>query len=72
VWDACAARSPKVAVLTGVSVASAVPIALAAGRGQTSLGLALLAVLFVVLNFALVVRQRSLSPLSRWPPHRHR
>ncbi len=56
----------KVAVLTGLSVASAVPIALAAGRGladlgPVALGVALSSVLFLVLNFAIVVRQRSLT-----------
>ncbi|MCI2420877.1 hypothetical protein MOQ72_25845 [Saccharopolyspora sp. K220] len=56
----------RVAVLTGLSVASAVPIALVAGRGQVNLGLivvavALLSALFLLLNFALVVRHRSLT-----------
>lgn len=56
----------KVAILTGLSVVSAVPIALAAGHRPTSLGpillgVVLLSVLFLVLDFALVVRQRSLT-----------
>jgi fluoroquinolone transport system permease protein len=56
----------KVAILTGLSVVSAVPIALAAGHGPASLGpvllgVVLLAALFLVLDFALVVRQRSLT-----------
>jgi fluoroquinolone transport system permease protein len=56
----------KVAVLTGLSVASAVPIALAAGRGHADLGPVLLgvvtlSVLFLVLDFALVVGQRTLT-----------
>lgn len=55
----------KIAILTGLSVASAVPVVLAAGRGHTDLvmallGVALLAVLFLVLCFVLVVRHRSL------------
>jgi fluoroquinolone transport system permease protein len=53
----------KIAVLTGLSVASAVPIALAAGLslGAALPGVALLSVLFVVLCFALVVRHRTLT-----------
>jgi fluoroquinolone transport system permease protein len=56
----------KVATLTGLSIGSAVPIALAAGRGPSHLGsvvlaVGLLSVLFLVLNFALVVRHRSLT-----------
>jgi fluoroquinolone transport system permease protein len=53
----------KVAILTGLSVASAVPIALAAGVNlvMALLGVVLLAVLFLVLDFALVIRQRSLT-----------
>lgn len=53
----------KVANLTGLSVLSAVPIVLA-GHGQlvmSLLGVAMLSVLFLVLNFALVVRHRSLT-----------
>lgn len=54
----------KVATLTVLSVVSAVPIALAAGLANpvmALLGVALLSVLFLVLNFAVVVRQRSLT-----------
>lgn len=53
----------KVAILTGLSMLSAVPIAIAAGMNLTMalLGVALLSVLFLVLDFALVVRQRSLT-----------
>lgn len=56
----------KVAALTAVSVASAIPIGLAAARGSASLGAALLAVALVsvfilTLSFALVVRHRSLT-----------
>jgi hypothetical protein len=53
----------KIASLTGLSVASAVPIALAAGLnlGTALLGVGLLSVLFLVLCFALVVRQPSLT-----------
>jgi fluoroquinolone transport system permease protein len=53
----------KVAVLTGLSVASAVPIALAAGVNllMALLGVALLSVLFLVLNFALVIRHRTVT-----------
>jgi fluoroquinolone transport system permease protein len=56
----------KITVLTGLSVLSAVPIALAAGRGHTDLattlsGVAVLAVLFLALNAALVVRRSSLT-----------
>ncbi|MFC4857776.1 hypothetical protein [Actinophytocola glycyrrhizae] len=53
----------KVAGLTGLSVVSAVPIALAAGVPVATalVGVALLAVLFLTLGFALVVRHRSLT-----------
>lgn len=53
----------KVTALTGLSVAAAVPVALAAGVALVPalLGVALLSVLFLVLCFALVVRQRSLT-----------
>jgi fluoroquinolone transport system permease protein len=53
----------KIAVLTGLSVLSAVPIALAAGVDlvMALLGVAVLAVLFLALNFALVVRHRTLT-----------
>jgi fluoroquinolone transport system permease protein len=53
----------KIASLTGLSVLSAVPIALAAGMdlGMALLGVAVLAVLFLALCFALVVRQPSLT-----------
>ena len=56
----------KVVTLTALSAGSAIPIAIASGRGHTQVGLVLLAVvllsgLFLVLNFALVVRHRSLT-----------
>lgn len=53
----------KVASLTGLSVVSAVPIALAArvNLAAAVLGVALLSVLFLALNFALVIRHRSLT-----------
>jgi fluoroquinolone transport system permease protein len=56
----------KVATLTGLSLGSAIPITLVAGRGQANLGLALLAVallsvLFLVVSFALVVRHRTIT-----------
>lgn len=56
----------KVAVLTGLSVVSSVPIALAAGRGLAGLGsvvvgVASLSMVFLVVDFALVIRQRSLT-----------
>jgi len=65
----------KVTCLTGLSVVSAVPIALAAGvnLAMALVGVALLAVLFLTLSFALVVRHRSLTgfltiaPLSLAP-----
>lgn len=53
----------KIAILTGLSVLSAVPIALAARANiaMVLLGVTLLSVLFLSLNFALVVRHRSLT-----------
>lgn len=53
----------KLAALTGLSVVSAVPIALAAGLDlATALpGVALLAVLFLAVSFAVVVRRPSLT-----------
>ncbi|HEU5470616.1 MAG TPA: hypothetical protein VFV67_08180 [Actinophytocola sp.] len=56
----------KVASLTGLSVGSAIPITLAAGRGQANLGLVLTAVgltsvLVLLLNFALVVRHHTIT-----------
>lgn len=53
----------KVGVLTGLSVVSAIPIALAAGVHLASAlaGVVLLAVLFLTVSFALVVRQPSLT-----------
>jgi fluoroquinolone transport system permease protein len=65
----------KIATLTGLSLLSAVPIALAARLNLflAVLGVALLAVLFLLLCFALVVRQPSITafltvaPLSLAP-----
>lgn len=53
----------KVGGLTGLSVVSAVPIAIAAGvhLAAALLGVALLAVLFLTVSFALVVRRPSLT-----------
>jgi fluoroquinolone transport system permease protein len=53
----------KVGVLTGLSVVSAIPVALAAGTPLAAalLGVALLAALFLTLSFALVLRQPSLT-----------
>ncbi|MBB4911606.1 fluoroquinolone export ABC transporter permease subunit [Actinophytocola algeriensis] len=53
----------KVGVLTGLSVVSAVPVALAAGVNLVAalLGVVLLAVLFLTVSFALVVRRPSLT-----------
>jgi len=53
----------KITVLTGLSVLSAAPIALAAGVHLVTalLGVALLSVLFLALDFALVLRQRTLT-----------
>ncbi len=53
----------KVGALTGLSVVSAVPIALAAGvhLAAALTGVVLLAVLFLTVSFALVVRQPSLT-----------
>lgn len=53
----------KIVILTGLSVLSAVPIALAARVDlvMALLGVAVLAVLFLALNFALVVGQPSLT-----------
>lgn len=61
----------KVIVLTGLSVVSAVPVAFAAhlDLGAALVGVALLAVLFLVLDFALVAGHRSLTGfLTTAPP----
>ena len=64
-------------IMTGglllVLAGSAIPIAIASGRGQTPVGLILLAGvllsrLFLVLNFALVVRHRSLTAFPAVAP----
>jgi fluoroquinolone transport system permease protein len=59
----CEYLGAKIAILTGLSVLSAVPIALAARMNlvMALLGVALLAVLFLLLCVALVVRQPSLT-----------
>jgi fluoroquinolone transport system permease protein len=65
----------KVGALTALSVISAIPIGLAAARGPGALGVSLLgvagvSVLFLILNFALVVRHRSLTSfltVAPWP-----